>query len=290
MTIPSIPGVNLPAGIPDPNAIAGQVTAAAQGAAAQGVAAGSAAANSALTGMGVPPGVANQVTGALSDEAMKGFHAAMRAIAGFPKHIFGGLFHHHKHVHAIPQVAQVVASLPPAQQAGANAALNVVNATMAGQTAATVAPAGAPPAQVAAALQAAGTPPADAPGVTPPATHPLVYGGLGAVVTGGVALALKAAYPVAAAAAAGGALLGYLVGHHTKAPTPSAHGEADDAADALLSFIRHNGVPAFPVQAVADFQSAVGLQPVDGRYTAQVQMALAMASSGGGTIPNPVLP
>ena len=119
--------------------------------------------------------------------------------------------------------------------------------------------------------------------------HPVVYGGLGAAVAGGGALLLKFAYPVAGAIAAGGALLGYLIGHHKKAGSPSAHGEADDAADALLSFIRHNGVPAFPVQAVADFQSAVGLQPVDGRYTAQVQMALAMASSGGGTIPNPVL-
>jgi len=289
MTIPSIPGVNLPAGLPDPNAIAGQVTQAAQGAAAQGVAAGSAAANSALTGMGVPPGVANQVTGALSGEAMKGFHAALRAISGFPGHVFGGLFHHHHHVHAIPQVAQVVQSLPPAQQAGANAALNIVNATMAGQTAAIAAsaPPNAPPAQVAAAIQAAGTPPPGTPGVAKSATHPLVYGGVAAVVTGGVALALKAAYPIAAAVAGAGAVLGYLIGHHSEPPAPSAHGDSE--AEALLSFMHHNGVPSYPAQEVYDFQVAAGLQPQDGRYTPQVQVALAMSQVITGTVPNPVL-
>ena len=68
----------------------------------------------------------------------------------------------------------------------------------------------------------------------------------------------------------------------------SVHGD-DDAAGALISFIRHNGVPSFPAQAVYDFQVSAGLQPQDGRYTAQVQMALAMSPSVSGTVPNPVL-
>jgi hypothetical protein len=324
MTMPNIPGLaaalpNIPgagaAGAAAANAVqaatgavqaqvtqvANQVTGAAQGA----IGAGAGAATSALTGMGVPPDVANSVVGPLSDEAMKGFHAVLRSIASFPGHIFGGLFHHHHHVHAIPQIQAVVASLPPAQQAGATQALNVVNATMQGQTAATVAPAGATPAQAAQALVAAGTPPPGTPGAPESHLH-LVPVGVGlAVGVGGALLAtakivvMATRLPIVIGAGILGGVIGHFIAHrHPTAPAVAAHGDspASQAGDDLMQYMRLYGVPSYATQVVALFASAWNAEnpgqplPIDGRYTPAVQMALAMTRQGGSTtVPNPLL-
>jgi hypothetical protein len=329
MTMPNIPGLpNIPgagalAGIPGAGAAAGAAVNAAQAAtgavqaqvtqvanqvtnAAQGaIGAGAGAATSALTGMGVPPDVANSVVGPLSDEAMKGFHSVLRAIAHFPGHIFGGLFHHHHHVHAIPQMQAVVASLPPAQQVGAVQALNVVNATMQGQTAASVAPAGATPAQAAQALVTAGAPPSGTPGAPEHHAH-LIPVGVGlAVGIGGALLAtmkivaIATRLPIVLGAGAVGALIGHFVGQHRPAaPAVAAHGDspAASAGDDLMQYMRLYGVPPYATQVVALFASAWNAEnpgqplPIDGRYTPAVQMALAMTRSGGSTtVPNPLL-
>jgi len=240
---------------------------------------------------------------------MKGFHAVMKSIASFPGHIFGGLFHHHHHVHAIPQMQAVVASLPPAQQAGAVQALNVVNATMQGQTAASVAPAGATPAQAAQALVAAGTPPPGTPGVTHGGHHEhshLIPVGVGlAVGLGGALLAtmkivaMATRLPIVLGAGAVGAVIGHFVSQHRPAaPAVAAHGDgpAVQAGDDLMQFMRSYGVPPYPTQVVALFASAWNAEnpgqplPIDGRYTPAVQMALAMTREGGSTtVPNPLL-
>jgi len=82
------------------------------------------------------------------------------------------------------------------------------------------------------------------------------------------------------------AWLKHLFGFGKKA---GVHGDGSGEAEALLNFMRHNGVPAYPAQEVYDFQVSAGLQPQDGRYTPQVQVALAMSPVITGTVPNPVL-
>jgi hypothetical protein len=193
---------------PAVQAAGAQVTQAAQGAVGQGAA----AANSALQGMGVPPDVANAVSSGLSQAGTKGFNAAMKAIGSVPGKVFGGLFHHHKHVKNIPQVAAAKAALPAAEQAGFDQATAVVNKTM---QAAASAPAGSAAAKAPAAAATAAAAPANAtpqakadaltraPDKTPVAPHTeKALGGGAAAALMGLALGV----PILGAAVAGAAV------------------------------------------------------------------------------------
>jgi hypothetical protein len=173
-----------------------QAQGAATSAATGAITGASASANAALQNAGVPPDVANAATSALSGAALQGFSKVMSSVAQIPGHVFGGLFHHHKHVANIPAVAATIASLPPAQAAGAQAAANALTAAASGQI-----PATGTPAQRAAAMLAH-----DASAVAG-------WGRIAfaSVLAGGGALLLGAALPIAAGAAVVGAGAGYLL-------------------------------------------------------------------------------
>jgi hypothetical protein len=193
--------------LPDLSALAGAASGAlgqaqgvAQGAVsqAQGAITGAAAsANSALTNAGVPPDVANAATSALSGAALQGFGRVMNSVAQIPGHVFGGLFHHHRHVANIPAVAATIASLPPAQAAGAQAAANALTAAASGQIPAT----GTAAQRAAAMLAHDATAAASSWGRV----------AFASVLAGGGALLLGAAAPIAVGAALVGAGAGYLL-------------------------------------------------------------------------------
>jgi hypothetical protein len=190
-----------PLAVPPAVAQAGtQITSAAQAATASGAQ----AVNSSLTGMGVPQGAADAVSGALSQEAQKGFTAAFKAIGKLPGKL-GGLFHHHKHVAAIPQIQVARAAVPPAQVAGFDHAIAIVNATMVNAAATPSATPASTSAAATAAVTATPPPPAALASVDggPPSIVPAVIGGL---VLGAGALFVGAEIAVAGAVAAVGGL------------------------------------------------------------------------------------
>jgi hypothetical protein len=84
-----------------------------------------------------------------------------------------------------------------------------------------------------------------------------------------------------------GAIAGMLIGKKLAEPKAQMAGEAGDD---LMRFLHTYGPPARPAQPVADFQAASGL-PVNGLYTKQVQIALAMSldPTHAVTVPEPVI-
>jgi len=163
----------------------------AQGAAAGAVSGVAAGASSALASAGVPPDVANAISGTASQAALSGIGKAAKAVADIPGHLLGGLFHHHGHAANIPAVVAARTGLSAAEQAGFDKATALITAAQTGAP---------PPANLTLQEKTAFM---LAQGAQPKTSWLRL--GAGAAVLGGVTFVFGAALPIVAIAAVVGA-------------------------------------------------------------------------------------